>query len=72
MSKQKKKRNKRYTGKDAKDFSPQTIRVTAVKRSKTGQWWHEKKRSVIAISATIAVIAIILLLIFELVRLFFV
>ncbi len=44
MSKQKKKRNKKYTGADAAANKPTITRVQAVSRSKTGQWIHERKK----------------------------
>ncbi len=69
MSKQKKKRNKQYKGAGAKQTSPQVIRVAAVKRSKPGQWWHEKKRLVIRSVITAGAVVIVALLILELIRL---
>lgn len=68
MSKQKKKRNKAYKGADARTAKPQTIRVEAVKRGKVQQWWLDRKKVVKPIAIAVAVVAIIVWLIFELVR----
>lgn len=69
MSKPKKKRTKRYQGSDAKHVRLQVIRVDAVKRSKTGQWWHDNRRKLL-IGAAIAVVVFILgVVLFELLRL---
>ncbi|NLA43150.1 hypothetical protein GX865_03305 [Candidatus Saccharibacteria bacterium] len=70
MSNRKKKRNKRYRGADAKQSTPNIIRVSAVKRSKTGQWWHEKKRSIMTSAGIVAVVIVVLIIIAELVKLF--
>lgn len=43
MSKSRKKRNKPYTGEDAKVEQTTVRRYSAVDRGKFGQWWHEKK-----------------------------
>lgn len=69
MSKQKKKRTKRYKGASTKQAPAQVIRVAAVKRSKPGQWWHEKKKSVLRVMMIAGVILIVILLIREVVRL---
>lgn len=69
MAKQKKKRNKHYTGQDAKTNTPQVIRVEAVQRSRVGQWWHEKKRFAKPVAIAAAVVFIVVFLITELVRL---
>lgn len=44
MVKQKKKRNKAYTGVDAKTDRPSITRVSAVNRNKVSQWWFDHKR----------------------------
>lgn len=45
MSKMKKKRNKVYRGVDAKTAGPPVLhRYTAVRRSRLGQWWHDRRR----------------------------
>ena len=60
MAKQKKKRNKKYTGASAKLDQPNVVRVKAVKRSKTGQWYHERKRGLKIIFWVVVVILVII------------
>lgn len=67
MAKQKKKRNKVYKGADAA-ARPVVTKVSAVNRNKLQQWWFEKKRIVKPIAITALVIAIVVWLIFELIR----
>lgn len=68
MAKQKKKRNKKYTGADAAMTRPSITRVEAVHRSKLGQWWHDHKRIAKPIFIATAVILLIVWLIVELIR----
>lgn len=68
MGKTKKKRNKAYTGVDAAITRPVITRVTAVNRSKLGQWWFDRKRILKPILITSAIIILIVWLIAELVR----
>jgi len=46
MSKRPKKRNKQYTGEDAKPQGPRVTRYTAEVRSPVGEWWHDHKKIV--------------------------
>lgn len=69
MAKQKKKRNKRYTGEDAAMTCPSITRVQAVDRGRVGQWWFEKKRTVKISAIATAVVSFIGWMIFELFRL---
>ncbi|MCL2037574.1 hypothetical protein FWG95_01030 [Candidatus Saccharibacteria bacterium] len=48
MSKSKKKRDKKYTGRDAKDTSNvvRVRRVNAVARSDRAQWLHDHKKAI--------------------------
>ena len=66
MSKQKKKRNKQYTGAGSNAVRPQTIRVEAVQRNKAQLWWHERKRVLKPALIAAAVITIVAWLLFEL------
>lgn len=68
MAKQKKKRNKKYTGADAATTRPSITKVQAVSRSKVGQWWYERKRIAKPILIAVVVVAIAIWLIIELVR----
>lgn len=44
MAKQKKKRNKPYTGTGAASTRPTVTHISAVNRGKAGQWWFDNKR----------------------------
>lgn len=70
MAKQKKKRNKAYTGAGAKVTQPTVVRVEAVQRSQLGQWWFEKKKFVRPVLIGAGVIFLLIILISELVRVF--
>lgn len=65
----KKKRNKQYKGADAALTRPSVTKISAVNRSKIGQWWFEKKRIAKPILIATTVIIVVVWLIFELVRL---
>jgi hypothetical protein len=67
-NKQKKKRNKVYQGADAAVIRPTVTKITAANRSKIGQWWFDHKRIARPILIAAAVVAIIVILIIELVR----
>ena len=71
MAKQKKKRNKKYTGSEAKVTQPQIVRVQAVKRSKVGQWWFEKKKFAKPVLIAAGVVLVVVLLLTELFRIIF-
>lgn len=70
MAKQKKKRNKQYKGAGAAATRPTITRIDAVHRSKPQQWWHDNKRIAKPILITTAVIAAIVVIVYELIRLF--
>lgn len=70
MAKQKKKRNKAYTGAGAKVTQPTVVRVEAVKRSKTGQWWFEHKKFARPVATVAGVVALIIILLSGLISLF--
>lgn len=62
MAKQKKKRNKAYSGSGAAMTRPSVTRISAINRSKSGQWWFEHKRIVRVVAiATLVILAIILI-----------
>jgi len=67
-NKQKKKRTKVYRGEEAAVSRPTITRISAVNRSKAGQWWFEHKRVAKPILITSGVIAALTWLIFELFR----
>ena len=68
MAKQKKKRNKVYTGADAAITRPTVTRLSAVKRSKLQQWWFEKKRFAKPVLIATAVVIVVVWLFLELIR----
>lgn len=66
-----KKRNKRYTGEDAKPLQPASEapvihRYEAVDRGAARQWWFEKKRTVKIVAGATGVVALAGWLLFEL------
>jgi len=67
-NKQKKKRNKQYTGADAALTKPVVTRITAVNRSKVGQWWFDHKRIARPVLIASVVVLVVVLLTFELIR----
>jgi len=67
-NKQKKKRNKPYRGVDAAIDRPILTRISAVNRNPIGQWWFDHKRIAKPVLIAAAVIAVIIWLIIELVR----
>lgn len=76
MSKNKKKRNKRYQGDDAKisnatSSQPVVHRYQAVERSAAGEWWHSHKKVIKPTAIITAAVGIISWLLFELIRLVF-
>lgn len=67
-NKQKKKRNKSYTGTDAAVTRPVVTKISAVNRSRLSQWWLDHKRIAKPIIIAGIVVLVIAWLIFELVR----
>ena len=68
MAKQKKKRNKTYTGQNAAITRPITTRLNAEKRNWLQQWWIDHKRAAkpVGIAAGVAIVVVWLLI--ELIR----
>lgn len=67
-NKQKKKRNKQYTGIDAAINRPVVTKISAANRSKLGQWWFERKRILRPVLIGVAIAIAVIWLIIELVR----
>jgi len=67
-NKQKKKRNKIYTGVDAAVTRPTITKISAVNRNFVSQWWFDHKRIARPIIIAVLVAAAITILIIELVR----
>lgn len=68
MAKQKKKRNKVYSGADAKIIRPSVTRVKAVKRNRAQQWWLDNKRIAKPALIIAAVVLVVVWLVVELIR----
>lgn len=69
MAKQKKKRNKVYSGNMAAS-RPAVTRVQAVNRSKFGQWWFDNKRIAKPVAAVIGIVIGLAVVIIGLVGIF--
>jgi hypothetical protein len=67
-NKQKKKRNKVYTGVDAAVSRPVITKISAANRNFIGQWWFEHKRIARPIIIAALIAAAVVVLIIELVR----
>ena len=68
MAKQKKKRNKVYTGADAAITRPIITRISAVNRSKIGQWWFDNKRIMKPVLITSGIVFFVIIIIVEIVK----
>jgi len=68
MAKQKKKRNKPYTGIDAAMTQPVITRISAANRSKLGQWWFEHKKTLKPVLITSGIVIFVIILIIEIIR----
>ena len=67
MAKQKKKRNKVYTGVDASIDRPIITRISAANRGKIAQWWFDNKRIAKPVLITSGIVAFVIILIVEIV-----
>lgn len=68
MGKNKKKRNKTYTGADAAITKPIITRIEAANRSKIGQWWFENKKALKPILIAVGIVIFIVVIIFEIIH----
>jgi hypothetical protein len=68
MGKNKKKRDKIYTGQDAAITQPIITRISAVNRSKTGQWWFEHQKMVKTIAKIGGVVLAVIIIILEIIN----
>ena len=66
-NKQKKKRNKVYTGIDAAVTRPVVTKISAVNRNAVSQWWFDHKKVARPIIIAAIVVAVIVILIVQLV-----
>jgi len=69
MAKNKKKRNKIYTGADAAVTRPVITKISAVNRSKAGQWWFDHKRIAKPVLIATGVIIFIVVIVIQIIRL---
>ncbi len=70
MSKQKKKRNKTYSGADASISRPIITRIEAADRNKLAQWWFDRKSTLKPVLITSGVVILVVWFIFEMIRVF--
>lgn len=70
MPKQKKKRNKAYTGSGAAIVRPTVTRVQAVNRSKMGQWWYDNKKFARPAGIVAGIVAVIIIVISGVISIF--
>ena len=68
MTKQKKKRNKVYSGADAALSRPIITRIEAADRNKVSQWWFDHKRVAKPVTITSVVVILLVWFIVEMVR----
>lgn len=68
MSKQKKKRNKQYSGVGSTSSQPTVTKITAVNRTRLGQWWFENKKLIKTVATALIVIATLILIVVEIIN----
>jgi hypothetical protein len=68
MAKQKKKRNKSYTGVDAAITRPVITHISAANRSKLSQWWFERKATLKPILIIIGIVVFIIIIVAEIIH----
>ncbi len=68
MAKQKKKRNKSYSGADAAISRPIITKIAAADRSRISQWWFDRKTVLKPTIITSTVVIVIIVLVYELIR----
>jgi hypothetical protein len=69
-NKQRKKRNKKYQGVDAKVTAPTVLRFEAEERSPLKEWWLQYRQMIRVIATIVGVLLIIILIITGIVMLF--
>jgi len=68
MGKNKKKRNKIYTGTDAAMTRPVITHISAVNRSKPSQWWFDNKRIAKPVLITAGIVIFVIIIIIQIIR----
>ena len=69
MSKNKKKRNKTYSGADAAITKATVTRIEAVSRNKVSQWWFDNKKIAKPVMIAIAIVVFIIMIVTQIIRL---
>lgn len=69
-NKQKKRRNKRYQGADAKVTTPSVVRVSAEERSRFKEWWLVYGQLTRIAGAIVGIIFVLILLVVGIIGLF--
>ena len=69
-NKQRKKRNKRYQGADAKVSTPHVVRVSAEERSRAKEWWLIYGKLTKLVAGAVGILFVIVLLIIGIVGIF--
>jgi hypothetical protein len=62
MAKQKKKRNKAYTGPGAVQARPSVTRISAANRSRAGQWLHDRRQFVKPVLIGVGILLVVIVL----------
>lgn len=70
MGKNKKKRNKTYSGADAAIDKPIITRIEAVNRNKLSQWWFDNKKIAKPIMIAAGVVFFLIIVIAQIISLF--
>ena len=70
MSRQKKKRTKKYQGVDAKVTAPQVLRVSAEERSRFKEWWLTYGQVTRLAAIALGILLVIILLVVGIVGMF--
>lgn len=68
MAKQKKKRNKSYSGTNAAMSRPVVTRIQAANRNRASQYWFERKKILKPVIITLLIIAALVVLTLEIIR----
>lgn len=66
----KKKRNKKYRGKDS-SITPDVIRIEAKQHSKIGNWWIDNKQSLLLRMLPVGILLIVASLLWLILAIFF-
>jgi len=68
MGKNKKKRNKIYTGTDAAMTKPVITKISAINRNKPAQWWFDNKRIAKPVLIATGIVLFVILIIIQIIR----